>query len=65
MRLPCVSGSCYPRGSYVLQLQFFKHSGILSAHHIHRALFSNCTIIEEYKLAIETERQSVVIVFLS
>jgi len=52
MRLPCASGSCYTCGSYVLQLQFLKHFAILYAHYIHRALFSNCTIIEEYKQAM-------------
>lgn len=52
MLLPCASGSCYPCGSYVLQLRFLKHFAILSAHYIHRALFSNCTIIEQYKQAM-------------
>jgi len=52
MRFACASGSCYPCGSYVLQLQFLKHFAVLSAHCIHRALFSNCTINGEYKYAM-------------
>jgi hypothetical protein len=37
---------------HVLQSQCFERFVILSAHYIHRVLFSNCTVNEEYNYAM-------------